>query len=254
MALYIGIDGCKEAWIAAILENGKLRIEKHKTIADIMKTYPHPDVCLIDMAIGLPENEEEDKRRPDSAARKVLGKRHVTVFSVPCRQAVEIEGENVQGVQKEKNKNVLKRSLTQQSLAIIPKIRELDRFLDNHAEYRDTICESHPEVCFARLNGGEVIETKKSKKKGIDDRKDVLNRFVELDALTEAIGMARKYQCHKDDIVDAVCLAITARLKVEGKCEVLPDENSYVDAKGLKMQMVVPKRNLGEYGKNRLAG
>ncbi len=244
MALYIGIDGCKGGWIIAILENDKLRVDYKKTIADIMQAYPHPDACLIDMAIGLPENKEEDKKRPDSAARHELGPRHVTVFSVPCRQAVEIEGKDVKEAQKEKNKSILDRSLSQQSLAIIPKIRELDRFLRDHPEYSNTICESHPEVCFARLRGGEVIKSKKSTKDGIKERKKVLKEYVEPNALTDAIGKARKYHCHKDDIVDAVCLAVTARRKAEGKCDILPDKNPYVDAKGLKMQMVVPKETL----------
>ena len=58
------------------------------------------------------------------------------------------------------NIEVLGKSLAKRSMAIIPKIRELDEFLNAHCEYKNVICESHPELCFARLNG-EVLSRRK---------------------------------------------------------------------------------------------
>ena len=52
-------------------------------------------------------------------------------------------------------------------------MREVDEFLLSNEEYMNVIRESHPEVCFARLNG-EILMTNKSEKEGIADRVQVL--------------------------------------------------------------------------------
>lgn len=249
MALYIGIDGCKEAWIAAILENGKLRIEKHKTIDDIMQAYPHPDVCLIDMAIGLPDRDHKDLR-PDRVARRELGKKGSSVFPVPSREAVQVKAagrdpKEVQAEQKETNRNSLGVSLSQQTLAIIPKIKELDDFLEAHAEYRNVLVESHPEVCFKRLKG-EVLYSKKSKKDGREERIKVLRDDGVIDESFDVRKLATDCKCKPDDILDAIVLAVTARMKAQGMCDTLSankanPSNPPTDARGLRMQMVVPK-------------
>ena len=51
---------------------------------------------------------------------------------------------------------------------------------------------------------------------------------------------AKKLGCKLDDILDAVCLAVTANLDAQGRTEIIP-ENPSTDDKGLKMQMVIPK-------------
>lgn len=51
---------------------------------------------------------------------------------------------------------------------------------------------------------------------------------------------ARELRCMPDDIMDAACLAVSAALKAHGMCETIP-ENPQKDAKGLLMQIIVPK-------------
>ncbi len=243
---YVGIDGCKGGWIAAILENGKLRLEKFSTVDKIVEKLPDADEYLIDMAIGLAERYEEKDWRPDHAARKELGKKGSSVFPVPCRQAVKIEGSpknpEVVKMQRETNKKIMCVSLSAQTINIIPKIRELDDFLCRNAKYKNVFCESHPEMCFSRLNG-EVILSKKSKSEGIKERCKLLENRLEQGALSDVREMAKKYHCKPDDILDAVCLAVTAGLKAEGECEnIAAEEGPCVDSKGLRMQMVVPKK------------
>jgi 8-oxo-dGTP diphosphatase len=135
------------------------------------------------MAIGFPSCKGQ--KRPDKNARKILGKRGVTVFSVPCRQVVELGDSKESVIQnrdylKKLNQEKLDVSLSQQTLAIIPKMTELDRFLQENPEYKNRICESHPEVCFARL-AGHTVMTKKSTLEGIEERIDVLSRYISVD-------------------------------------------------------------------------
>ena len=248
--IYYGLDGCRDGWVAARLENNHLSIEFYETISEFVQANPNANEYLIDMAIGFPSCKEQV--RPDKAARKILGKRGVTVFPVPCRQVVEL-GESKESViqnreeLKELNRKKLGVSLTQQTLAIIPKMAELDRFLQEQPEYRDRICESHPEVCFTILNKNRAIEIKKSRSKGISKRTEVLEKYLEPGALSDIKALAKKGNCKSDDVLDAVCLAVTAKFKGEGKYEcihgdVKPEEDGLlVDNKGIRMQMVVPR-------------
>ena len=247
--IYYGIDGCKNGWVAARLENNQLSIEFYETISKFIQANPNANEYLIDMAIGFPSCEEQ--KRPDKAARKILGKRGVTVFSVPCRQVVEL-GDSKESVTqnrdylKKLNSETLGVSLSQQTLAIIPKMAELDRFLQENPEYKNKICESHPEVCFAKFNKDRAIEIKKSRSRGISERIKVLDEYLECGALGDMKALTEKGNCKADDVLDAVCLAVTARFKAEGNYECIqgsvePGEEGYlIDDKGHRMQMVVP--------------
>ena len=146
--LYIGVDGCRGGWIAAVLDHGDMQLKRYKYISSLVEEYPSFDAFLIDMAIGLRNSKEQE--RPDDEARKELGPKGSSVFPIPSRDAVYADGEEAQ---KQANIRTLGKSLAKQSIAIIPKIRELDTFLNDHPEYKNKILESHPEVDFARLNG-----------------------------------------------------------------------------------------------------
>ncbi len=240
---YIGIDGCKNGWIAAVIDYGRLRIERYNTIEEIMKTYPVMDAYLIDMAIGLQEKAEDI--RPDPEARKQLGSKGSSIFPIPCRQAVYAQGKDpleMEAEQKKANKEVLGKSLSKQSIAIIPKIRELDEYLDNHEVFRNVLCESHPELCFARL-AGDVLRTRKSEFEGITERMNVLSGYLKSIDIHEFFSLPKVLDCKADDILDAACLAVTACLKEHGLCETIP-ESPESDAKGLLMQLVIPRASV----------
>jgi len=239
--IYIGIDGCRNGWIAAVLDKGNLRNERYETILDIMREYPTADAYLIDMAIGLPESIQETEKRPDKAARKELGKQGSTVFPIPCRQAIMVDPNDSQAVDRmrDMNRSVLGKSLSARSINIISKIRELDEFLNDHREYKNVLCESHPELCFTRLNGKALI-MKKNTSEGLEVRRSILEKYVEKGMMDGFQVRAKELHCTPDDIMDAVCLAVSAAMKAHGMCETIP-ENPQKDVKGLLMQMIVPK-------------
>ena len=218
---YVGVDGCKGGWIAAA----------------------KADAYLIDMAIGLPEKEEDEEKRPDRAAQKELGKFASSVFPIPCRQAVEVGGSprDPQVIAKQRALNLehLGKSLSAQTINIIPKIKELDDFLAEHSEYKNVLCESHPEVCFARLKG-KLLDNKKKTSEGQKERKAVLSRYLEADTLDQITTKAKELRCKSDDIMDAVCLAVAAALKAHDLCETIPKVPEK-DSRELMMQLVVPR-------------
>ena len=243
--LYLGTDGCKGGWITAVLDRGVLRVEKHPTIMSLIEHYPKYDAFLIDMVIGLRDNL--DQLRPDDLARKELGKRSSTLFPIPSRSAVYADTEEEQ---KTANKRTLGKSLAKQSMAIIPKIRELDEFFDVHPEYKNKMHESHPELSFARLNGA-VLMSKKKEAEGLKQRLDILNSYFPGITWAEIYGKAREYKCNPDDVLDAICLAITAGLKANGLCETIPEATKIEkDEKGLNMSLTLPKKDLTKPIKN----
>ena len=196
--LYIGADGCRNGWIAAVLDGGTLRLERYESIGALTETYPGFDAFLIDMAIGL--RDSADQIRPDDAARKELGKRASTIFSIPCRKAVYADDEDSR---KEANIQTFGKSLAKQTMMIIPKIRELDEFLNAHPEYKNRILESHPELDFGRLNG-EILMSHKKKPDGIAEREQILKNFLPGIPMPEWNSNAQDLNCKMDDLMDAV--------------------------------------------------
>ena len=235
-ALCVGVDGCKGGWVAAVIEQGELRIEKYLNINELIDKYPKFDNMLIDMVIGLPVNQKQYDNRPDSTARRLIAPRTSTIFAVPSRQAVYEETEEAQI---KANRAALGKGLAKQTMAIISKMRELDVFLLENDKYKNVIKESHPEVCFARLNGA-VVMTKKSEMHGLMERVQILSQFFPNLSVDSISVIAKELHCNRDDIVDAVCLAITANLDLQGDTEVIP-KDVMVDNHGLKMQMVIPR-------------
>lgn len=233
--LYVGVDGCKGGWIAAAIKDGELSVKKYSSFADLVSNYVNFDNMLVDMVIGLPSNVQQYEKRPDFAARRIIAPRTSTIFAVPARQAVY---ETSKEKQREANQEALGLGLSAQTIAIIPKMREVDEFLSEHPTYKNVIKESHPEVGFARLNG-KVVMSNKSNQEGMIERVNVLSAYFP--HLTEEfiLSSAKSMGCNPDDILDAICLAVTANLDVQGKAEVIP-ENVSTDDRGLRMQMVIP--------------
>ncbi len=231
---FLGADGCKGGWIVAILGND-LQIERLSSVDEILKTYPDYSAFLIDMVIGLRNSVEQ--LRPDDIARKELKSRGSTLFPVPSRDAVYKE---TYEEQKKANIKTLGKSLSKQASAIIPKIREVDEFMSAHPEIKNRIDESHPELAFARLNGS-VLLTRKKDVAGIDERLKVIKRYIPGIRIPDLYVKAKELRCNVDDIADAICLAVTAKLKSEGLCETIP-ESPEMDNNGLYMKLTVPKK------------
>lgn len=227
-----GIDGCKNGWVMAAIYNRTLSLYKANSFSEIIEKRFF-DVCLVDMVIGLQGNETQI--RPDSIARKILKGRESTVFSAPCRKAVY-------GESKEErlriNVEILHKKFSAQTDAIIPKIKEVDEFLQDQPQFKNRIQESHPEVCFARLNGA-VLMTKKHDAEGLQERANVIAKYIPEVTEKWIIATAKQMKCKADDITDSICLAITANLHAQGDAVTIP-EDPMQDDTGLKMQMIIP--------------
>lgn len=232
--LCIGIDGCKGGWICAVLNQEGLLINRFSTLNHIVQMYPNFKSILIDMPIGL--QSKSVHVRPDSFARKIIRERSSTIFPAPCRQAVYAQ--SVSDAYQE-NERVLGKKFTPLTVGIIPKIREVDLFLQNNPAYKNKILESHPEVCFSVLNRKTVL-SKKSQPDGIEERIKILQKYLPYLNLRDVSAPAKQHKCNVDDVVDAICLAVSANFVVQNQYRTLPSQ-PMVDETGLYMQMVIPK-------------
>ena len=233
--VYVGVDGCRGGWITAISDHGNLRFERYDHIGELVQSVRGFDAFLIDMAIGL--RNDPGQVRPDAAAKKELGRKGSSVFPIPSRRAVYAVGEDAQ---KQANIETLGKSLAKQTIAIIPKIRELDEFLNSNPAYKNRILESHPELVFARLSGSPVM-TRKQEYPGFSEREAILARYIEKDDLSGVWELAKTLKCNPDDLMDAACLAVAAAMQAHGMCETIPEDPEQ-DEVGLYMKLTVPKK------------
>jgi len=233
---YVGADGCKGGWFAVVInQEGQWQAELFESISKLWEKYREASSILIDIPIGLREYGPLE-RICDIEARKLLGRpRASSVFRPPCRQAVYeaiLEA-------KTKNSQITGKSLPNQTLSIIPKIREVDKLVLSNVEARESIKEVHPEVCFWAL-AGRPMQHKKDEKEGISERRKVLrsknSHTVEI--FDYAVANFKRKEVARDDILDALAAAITAL----GPIKSLPETPEF-DEKGLPMQMLYGPMN-----------
>ena len=237
----VGIDWMNPYWLAAEILGNDISIRKLPHIADINKFYANADAVLIDIPIGLPENIEENMARPDSAARhQLFDGRKSSIFPVPCRQAINIDN---YAEASEKNRQILGKKLTSQSFAFSKTIRQVDDFLAEHHTWKNRLMESHPEVAFQILNGGNGLCHSKHTNEGIAERIAIL-RVYGVDPLPLFTGFALKQY---PDVLDALCLAVSAQLGCRNSFRTIPETPSS-DSCGIKMQIKCFPVNISQLG------
>jgi predicted RNase H-like nuclease len=231
----VGIDGCESGWMIAMLSNSRLSIERYNSIDDVLAAHKTADKFIIDIPIGLADSKEEAEYRPDNAARKILKGKSSSLFPVPFRSVARAktvaEAWNIS--------KALNAGANYMTMGIRDAVNKIDIFLQENEAWKNVLCESHPEVCFALLNGGNPIMEKKSEEQGIKKRLDILEKYgIDRMPVTKHPLFAK----YSDDVVDAVCLALIGRFAVEGKSATIPNEDEIkTDSTGLKMQMIIPK-------------
>lgn len=206
----LGIDGCRSGWCVAALQGGYLEVSLKSTLDEIVAAFPHFELALIDMPIGL--GDKHLGRDLEQEARKELSPvRHQSIFTPPVREAITALS---YAEAKEINQRITGKKISIQSWNISPKIEELDLFLGKNPSFQRQIFESHPEICFKYLNGGVIPSLPKSahNNAGIEQRLTILNKYYgKIRKIYEqARGQLSGSSVKNDDIVDALCLAAVA--------------------------------------------
>jgi len=240
MAKYVGLDWASKGWLGVVLrDGGPWETEHFPTIWSLWKRHSDAARIFVDVPVGLPA---DDRRACDVEARRKLGQQGRSVFYTPLREAVYEQ--NLEDA-KERNE-VAGYSIQNQGWGIVPRIREVDEFLDMNPGARDRLFETHPELCFHSLNGGETVPPKRTEP-GIRRRKTLLadehpeameiyERACELYLTPEYASFLNA----KDDVLDALVAAVTARRPMDELDRLPEGDEPPRDARGLPMQMVYP--------------
>ena len=226
----VGIDWMKPYWLAAEIRGDEISIRKLPNIAEINSYYLNADAVLIDIPVGLPENNEQANLRPDMQARAYLqGARKSSIFNVLYRQIVHAETTEQAW---ELNRD-LNAKMAIVGDALRPMMREVDDFLAENTGWQNRLVESHPEVAFQMLNGGNGLQHSKHTEEGGAERVASLRSYGINPVVLVAEFTVKQYE----DVLDALCLAASAKLGCENGFQTIPENPAY-DSRGLKMQMV----------------
>lgn len=234
--LVAGVDGCRGGWIVALWAEDA-RILRCDSFKDVLAVAADAALIAVDMPIGLPERVGPGGRGPDAAARRVLGDRQSSVFSVPARAAVMAEDYRT-ACEIARRSSDPPRAVAKPCFNLFPKIRELDALMT--PELQNRVVESHPEAAFWAMNGETPLDLAKRVKAqphapGLALRRDLLRKAG---FPVEALDAAKFHRAlaGPDDLIDAAAGAVVARRILEGRARRFPDAPA-VDAKGLRMEI-----------------
>lgn len=213
-----GIDATRYGWIMAGIGEKTDVIRFHQDLHSLLNELTKllsdknsvKSTILIDMPIGLSDKSfARYVQRPcDAAARKMLGRKHSSIFSPP---SIEALFEKSYADASRINFEVLGKKLSKQSWNIAPKIRELNAFLHLNPQWRGRILESHPELAFQFLNNNQCLLHSKKTKEGITERIQILEKhYPSAGGIFQSFleNKALRIKANKDDMTDALCLAV----------------------------------------------
>ena len=227
MPTVAGVDSCSFGWISVLVTfYDEIIGEEHHLLErfeDLFHLQPHPGLVAVDIPLGLLDEPEEGGRQCDRSARKVLGRpRASSVFSPPSRASLHCLD----------FQEAREYGLNKQSFGILPKVRELDRFMT--PERQRFIREAHPEVSFYAMAGLAAPEASKKEPAGREDRVGLLkNHFYQIQEGLAAFPASR---ASAHDVLDAYACAWTAMRIFRGEAGCLPDRPE-TDSQGLRMEI-----------------
>ena len=198
-----GADGCRTGWVVCRREtDGALDVRVVKTLAEACEGL---SVLAVDMPIGFVDHPRPP-RACEAEARRLMPGKASSVFPTPCRPALACTTH----AQANATSKKLGVGLNHQTFNLFPKMREVDELLRSRPKLKRIVYEAHPELAFARMNGGPPVLSKKRRPEGHAERRRLLARHGFKCPVDRLPGAAR------DDILDAIAVCRTALLIARG--------------------------------------
>ncbi|MGH7885114.1 MAG: DUF429 domain-containing protein [Thermodesulfobacteriota bacterium] len=232
---FIGVDSCKKGWfVVAINVSLNWEVGVFENFGKVVSKYSSFDNLLIDIPIGLPT---QGSRTCDILTREKLGRRGTSVFTVPCRRAI-YSGSYEEACRI--NLEINGKKLSKQTWNIVPKIKQLEKFLVSNTYYLNKIRESHPEICFYTLSDSKPMQNSKKTEDGIKERLNLMKSIFPKAEILFKYSKQKftRSEVSKDDIVDALILAISAS-NLTGNLVSIP-QTPPKDEFGIEMEIVYP--------------
>ena len=222
-----GVDGCRSGWIVVEstlnLNEPKWKIAPHWNAIERIA-----DVIAVDMPIGV---SRDGVRQCEVEARNKLSPCGSRVFKTIPRGALRFRQDDW-GKANQWSKSKGFGGISKQIWNIRSKIIEIDKSITRSMQRQ--VHEAHPELAFARLNGGVPLASKHTSE-GLATRRTLLVEagFRELDGWLSGL---RGSGAKADDLLDACALLLTANHIARGSAIQLP-ARSQLDERGLRMSI-----------------
>lgn len=230
--MFFGIDGSLDYWCICNINKNQIKISIQSNIEKALKFINPNNLTFIDIPIGL--SSKKTPRKIDQKLRDILPKgKKSSVFTAASRNAILAKDYNSA---KEINILEMNKSISIQSWNISNKIKEVDQFLIKNNQYN--IHESHPELCFTYLNNQAPLRNNKKTKEGLKERILILNKYINNSEyfIEKYYNLFKEDNLKKDDIVDAISLAISAQNWVQnGKRKIT--QIPFLDEKGIAFEI-----------------
>lgn len=230
-----GVDGCKAGWIAVIRNDADTKAGVFGSFTELLAALPDDAVVAVDMPIGLPDFISKGGRGPEALVRPLLGQRQSSVFSIPSRAAVHAEAAGFTDLEAwyaaHRRSSAVAMQTSQpprgvsiQAFGIFSKIREIDALMLASPDLRERVIESHPEVAFWRLNGGQAMSLPKKIKgrvnpAGMEERQALLARCGHQRSF---LDQAPPRGAAPDDFLDACVMMLIAGRHRRGETTSFP--------------------------------
>ena len=147
----LGLDGRAKGGIGVVLEGDAVSVHHFTSVSRTLELGGEFKVIAIDTTIDLLDS---GPRRADALARRNLPGRASTIFNAPLRACLGVQD---YPAAQEIARRLLGKGLLTQSFALLAKIEEVERF---HLRVRCPVWEVHPELSFAKINGGRALAPK----------------------------------------------------------------------------------------------
>ncbi|MEM7673164.1 MAG: DUF429 domain-containing protein [Verrucomicrobiota bacterium] len=204
-----GLDGARGGWVLS------RRIPSSRSGAEVFFCLSLAEVLdftgservAVDMPIGL-ATAASPQRKWDVDARRVLrGRLSSRVFTPPIQEVLNSAS---YAEANQRSKALIGKGISVQAWNLVPKIRELEATLQTSPELSVRWEEAHPEIAFAKLNGGAPIVESKKTDKGEQIRGELLRRSagIRFDSIWSDFSKAGvRGRFARDDVLDSLALA-----------------------------------------------
>ena len=222
--MVVGFDGCPQGWIGCLWRgpgHGPAVAFLRFLVAADSELPTDVRVVAVDIPLGLQDIATPGGRRSDRPARKLLGLRGSSVFSPPVRTALRATN-HAEATRLNRLSGPDAPGISIQAFGIFPKLRDAEEALAGSAWLRERTIEVHPEVCFATMAGGPLINSKK-RAEGRDERRQLLHKHGFVDIAKFELS-ARFHGAAADDALDACAAAWTAWRRAHGSAQCLPPD------------------------------
>ena len=233
-----GLDGCRAGWFFILLEQDGDAVD-FGVVDCVTSLFQQQSISRLWLDMPLGFSDDVEGRACEKAARKMLTtngiSRAASVFNPPSRKALYCQTyEQANAL----NKQVVGKGLSKQAWFIVPKMRELDGFLQRRPDLKDCVNECHPEVAFTALNALVPMRCNKKTPEGYAERLAILRRYYPTAEciINDALALYPRKVLMRDDVVDAFVVAISAKFSAT-EFSYLPEQPQY-DELGICMRMV----------------